>query len=256
MPYSSSSHVPKYSSSHSTSSAFSASAQPNEDWTKISDLAERRRIQNRIAQRNYRKKIKRRLEDLEKRAVSSSPSPEQTYAELASLSKANPRRNTGPRRQSIKREEPTRQSRKRGPEPLVTPYSSFNETHDDLSPPQYKRELSMSPPHIMNYSYSLPDPSIHSTYQQQSSYNTLPPPFPEYPSHSPYLPSLPTTLPAMPSYEPSPVKNSSFFDDGNIMNQYGMSYTPFTSMELPMQQPYQESNMNVNLPEYPFRYRY
>ncbi|KAJ0110243.1 hypothetical protein J7T55_000676 [Diaporthe amygdali] len=54
----------------STSSAFSSSAHPDEDWTKVSDLAERRRIQNRIAQRNYRKKIKERMADLERRAGS------------------------------------------------------------------------------------------------------------------------------------------------------------------------------------------
>lgn len=41
--------------SKETSSLFSGSANPDEDWTKITDMAERRRISNRIAQRNYRK---------------------------------------------------------------------------------------------------------------------------------------------------------------------------------------------------------
>ncbi|KAK7927823.1 hypothetical protein PG985_004924 [Apiospora marii] len=61
--------APKRRRVQDTSSAVSPSANPDEDWTKISDLAVRRRIQNRIAQRNYRKKLKRRLEDLERRAA-------------------------------------------------------------------------------------------------------------------------------------------------------------------------------------------
>ncbi|KAH8749384.1 hypothetical protein F5883DRAFT_508825 [Diaporthe sp. PMI_573] len=54
----------------STSSAFSSSAHPDEDWTRVSDLAERRRIQNRIARRKHRKKIKERMADLKRRAGS------------------------------------------------------------------------------------------------------------------------------------------------------------------------------------------
>ncbi|KAF4536782.1 Basic-leucine zipper transcription factor [Lasiodiplodia theobromae] len=45
---------------------------PVEGRPTISELAERRRMQNRIAQRNYRRKLKKKFEDFERRAASSS----------------------------------------------------------------------------------------------------------------------------------------------------------------------------------------
>ncbi|KAI5461588.1 hypothetical protein BGZ63DRAFT_404434 [Mariannaea sp. PMI_226] len=55
-----------------TEPVMSSAAQPDsDDWTQISNLAERRKIQNRISQRNYRKKHGNRLEGLERQFGSS-----------------------------------------------------------------------------------------------------------------------------------------------------------------------------------------
>lgn len=249
---------PKYAVARSTSSAFSASANPNEDWTKISDLAERRRIQNRIAQRNYResanftsvarkhehdadapegKKIKRRLEDLERRAGSSSASPEQIHAELAPTNQSRQssdneikRRKSGGKQQ--------RRTRGLSPPSPPLPYSTFEDDQPTDFPCQYSRDLSISPPPLFSYSYSLPDPVTHAPYPSPSSQG-LPTPVPDYMGHSSYLPSLPASLPSMSPYEFGRIKAEEQFGDEDVLGHYRMGYPPLTGVDM--------ANAHVNL---------
>lgn len=54
-------------------SAHNAFAKPGEDWTRVRNTKERRKIQNRIAQRIYRKKIKKQVQELQRICAGGSP---------------------------------------------------------------------------------------------------------------------------------------------------------------------------------------
>ncbi|KAK5132920.1 hypothetical protein LTR08_008366 [Meristemomyces frigidus] len=220
-----------YPTAHGTSSAFSASANPNEDWTKISDLAERRRIQNRIAQRNYRKKLKKRLEDLERRAGSGSASPEQSHAELAHPDAASSDHISsldGQRQRSNSNQRP----RDRTPETLNQQYVLPTEDRSMFSQ-QFTRQLSTSPPPFSYGGLPTTDSMGYVSYPHASTYCTGVdvPLYPQYlhPMQQSYLPNTAT-----------PQVKQEFYGDDE-MSPFSMSYASMAGMDVSVGQSYHDA---------------
>ncbi|KAL5583994.1 hypothetical protein FOVSG1_015345 [Fusarium oxysporum f. sp. vasinfectum] len=205
--------MPMTQSAYAHPTSLRALIKPEEDWTKISDFGKRRRMQNRLAQRKYRNKVKRLAgssDDVEADKPRQKPTK---CRRRSSASRSRKPRSTGPRIPGVSQHQFNSPVKPTG-EP------GFPDTYDDQisSNEQFRLGCPVNPASIEIplplYDFTQPDIDIVTAgeYAASTMSSTVPMP-----------PSLATHF--------SDSINSETYPSSDGFNPY-MAYSNMTPMEL------------------------
>jgi hypothetical protein len=188
--------------------------------------------------------LKRRLEDLERRAASSSASPEQSPAEPDQPKMELPAKSQSRSSRSSKQQATA--SNWSSPQAGVASNEIYHPDQDEratMFSHQSTRQLSASPPPPLFYhpSYSYQDSYGHQAYpsppappqHHQSGYHTLPPvQYGELSVPTQYLDSLPSPLHPLPASTNPATKRVNAYGDEDILSPFSMSYASMAGIDL------------------------
>ena len=183
------------------------------------------------------KKLKKRLEDLERRAGSSSASPEQRHEELAQPDAGSSEQTSqlGTQRQ---RANSNQVRRDRTPEVLTQQYVLPSDDRSMFSQ-QFTRQMSTSPPPFSYSSLTTTGGSNYSTYSQAASYCALPSSGMDMPLYPQYLPPIQQNYQhVIPSMTTPTIKQEYYHDDE--MSPFSMSYASMAGVDVSAAQSYQD----------------
>lgn len=197
------------------------------------------------------KKLKRRLEDLERRAASASASPEQSHEELEQGKTEQPEASRPQDSHAHTQSHGDGHwGGARGSLPTNECYS--HDERSSLFTQRSTRQLSTSPPPVFSYPpYPYPETYGQPTYSQHSVYHSVPAPYGDLSMHGQYLEPLPSTLPAMGPANPAAKRRSAFAEE-DILSPFSVSYATMAGIDLPATSSSpQEAAVHVSYPRHP-----
>ena len=173
--------------------------------------------------------MKRRLEDLERRAASTPDGPVKSQEQAEKGKRSRTDKSRPQSRSSVSKPEEWNVSQ--SILPVANDCYSAPEDQGSLFPQPCSRQLSTSPPPVFSYpSFPYPDSYGQAVYPQHSVYYSTPIPYSELSLPGQYLDPLPPMLPALSSL--SPAKRSNDLVGEPVFDPFSINYATLAGMDV------------------------